>query len=37
MRIFGISLVTIIVVVAAYWAGQNNVLGRVIGAATSGG
>lgn len=33
MRIFGISLVTILVVAAAYWAGTRNLVGNVVAAA----
>ena len=31
MRIFGISIVTIIVVAGAYWLGTRNALGAVLG------
>lgn len=31
MRIFGISLVTILIVVGAYWLGTRNALGAVLG------
>lgn len=35
MRIFGISLVTILLLAFAYWLGSQNAIGRIVGAVAS--
>lgn len=35
MRIFGISLITILALVAAYWLGSQNAVGRIVSAVAS--
>lgn len=37
MRIFGVSIVSILIIAVAYWAGSRNVLGGVLGAVGVGG